>query len=80
MKNSLRMLPQTLILLAASLLFFTNTFSQDFNPVADLYQRRADSLYDAGQYQISAQNYCAEAEARRMLGYKKQAAVNASYS
>lgn len=74
------MLPQTLILLAASLLFFTNTFSQDFNPVADLYQRRADSLYDAGQYQISAQNYCAEAEARRMLGYKKQAAVNASYS
>lgn len=49
------MLPQTLILLAASLLFFTNTFSQDFNPVADLYQRRADSLYDAGQYQISAQ-------------------------
>lgn len=66
------MLPQTLILLAASLLFFTNTFSQDFNPVADLYQRRADSLYDAGQYQISAQNYCAEAEARRMLGYKNK--------
>lgn len=59
---------------------FLPAISQDFNPEADRYQHRADSLYEAGKYRESAWYYRAEGTSRRMMGYQKQAAVNAAYS
>ncbi|MCF0074277.1 DUF2268 domain-containing protein [Dyadobacter sp. CY261] len=65
--------------LAMLLLFSKTIFSQDFNPEADRYQKLADSLGEAKQYKAAARSYHAEGEARKMLAYKRQPAVNATY-
>lgn len=65
--------------LAMSFSLTTKVLSQDFNPEADKYQKLADSLGEAKQYKAAARSYHAEGEARRMLAYKRQPAVNATY-
>jgi len=79
MRNPVLLRATQLCVLVALLLISERIFSQDFNPEADRYQKLADSLGEAKQYKAAARNYFAESETRRMVAYKRQPAVNATY-
>jgi hypothetical protein len=75
-----RSLPKAIQLCLVILLCFTaKSFSQDFNPEADRYKKLADSLSEGKEYLKTARLYDAEGKARKMLAYKRQPAVNATY-
>jgi tetratricopeptide (TPR) repeat protein len=58
----------------------SDTFSQHYGAEANRYQKLGDSLEKAKQYKLAARHFQAEGKLRKMIAYKKQAAVNAGYS